>query len=525
MGFSKRSFAEWRSQVEASFKESEGAANKFKNVLKTMFTSPSVKEDKWIRNKAGEIVSKDNINSYIPELDTAEARTQLEKLQEKQTEINKAKASWDDYSDNFKYGKKYLQDYAKGHDVLKASVDDLKKANKDARTEVIDHNKALEEQTFKFKASAAGIKLLKTALNTIAYATIATAISAAINAIISKVSEIVNAYENGINKINDLTGEVKNLESEQESLNEQLKESKERLYELQQIKMPNLFEESAIENLKEYNKQLEAEIRLKELELELKKKEANETAQETFRKSQYDNNPFDDARTENYDWWEEIINFLLGNSYASIKNSLENITNIFQGNTWEQQEDYLNQAEKALEDFEDREATAQRYKEILDEMGKYREIVNSGRKATLEDIKEIFGEDVLERFDLPFENFIERIDHMLTDESAGKFLAGFDEAAEKSQGTLDEYISNLTERLRDARIELGGYDVNDPNNAKRIEELNDWIERAEKVVNYQNQIKDFIGVYNDVDYSDVVVQLEALAKEGKLQNALIYSVV
>ena len=120
------------------------------------------------------------------------------------------------------------------------------------------------------------------------------------NAIITKITEIVNAYADGVKKIKDLTDEVKSLESEQSSLNDELKESKERLYELQQIKMPTLFEEGEIENLKEYNKQLEAEIRLKELELELKKKEANETAQETFKNSQFDYNSIDDFTNEDF---------------------------------------------------------------------------------------------------------------------------------------------------------------------------------------------------------------------------------
>lgn len=68
IGFSKRSFAEWGKQVSISFKESEGVVNSFKNALKTAFTVPIEKNNGWIKNEFGEIVDKDNIDSYIPKL-------------------------------------------------------------------------------------------------------------------------------------------------------------------------------------------------------------------------------------------------------------------------------------------------------------------------------------------------------------------------------------------------------------------------------------------------------------------------
>ena len=67
IGFSKRSFAEWGNQVSASFKESEGVMNRFKNALKTAFTASVESDNDWIKNKFGKIVSKENIDTYIPQ--------------------------------------------------------------------------------------------------------------------------------------------------------------------------------------------------------------------------------------------------------------------------------------------------------------------------------------------------------------------------------------------------------------------------------------------------------------------------
>ena len=430
---------------------------------------------------SGEIVTKDNINDYLPKLDEAEASNLLSNLQEMQAQVNSGTTTWNEYFDVFKEKNQgYLVDFVQKTDLQKASTEDLIKANEAARQSALDYNKALKQQTLGARAAVVGLDIAKAALNSLAYAGIAAAITAMANAIITKITEIVNAYADGVKKIKDLTDEVKSLESEQSSLNDELKESKERLYELQQIKMPTLFEEGEIENLKEYNKQLEAQIRLKELELELKKKEANETAQETFKNSQFDYNSIDDFTNEDFQWWEHILNTTSHGWYQRGRNALQNVTNWFEGNTWKQQEDYLAQAEKALEDFENREDAAKRYKEVYSKIDEYRNIVNSGQKATLEDIQRIFGEDVLDRFNLPFENFIERIDHLLTNESAKEFLDQFDEAFDKSKEKLDEYINNLTTRLSDWRIELAGLDPNDQNNTERINQL--------KVIAYETKV-------------------------------------
>ena len=199
--------------------------------------------------------------------------------------------------------------------------------------------------------------MLKGTLNTLAFAAIMQAVSSMANAIITKFKDIVNAYEDGVKKINDLTGEVKTLESEQSGLNNELKESEEKLLKLQQIKMPTLFEKDEIKNLKEYNKLLETQIRLKELEIEKKKQATNESAQKLYKDSQIDYNYFDDIFTEDFDWWEKILSVISTVTfgpllnYANAKNTYQNVTNWLQGNTWEQQTEYLKESERALEAY------------------------------------------------------------------------------------------------------------------------------------------------------------------------------
>lgn len=442
-----------------------------------------------------------------------------------QTQVNSGTTTWNEYFDVFKEKNQgYLVDFVQNTDLQKASTEDLIKANQVARQSAIDHNTALQKQTIGAKAAAVGINLLKTALNSIAYMAITQALVTFANAIITKFAEVVNAYQNGIDKLKDLSSEIKRLESEQSSLNSELKESQERLYELQQIKMPTLFEKDEIENLKEYNKQLEMEIRLKELDLELSKQEANKTAQETYRKAQKDVIGFDDPFTDNYEWWEHVLNFVTNGVYANLKNSIENVTNEFQGNTWEQQEDYLKKAESSLSNYEVTQQALKNYQIILDNLDEYQKHIANSKTVTPEDIYNIFGENMLEKLNVDLDDFTAFLDQMEIDGYADKYLTELQDKSTTVKNQLDDYISNLSTRYQEWNTELLGLDPNDNANEERIKQLNDAIARAEKVLSYESKAKDFTDLYNDSQYSDIIAKLEALAKAGELTEDTFNSV-
>ena len=162
LGFSKRSFAEWGSQVAKSFKESEGFVNKFTNSLKTMFTVQHKNSDNWLRNKLGDIVSSENIDTFIPQL----TKSRTEELVEQIVEVDRAKGSWQGFFDTLNDGEKYVIDLIKNtNDLSKLTGDDLVKANKQARQSAIAHNTALKQQTFQAKATEAAFKALAIAGN------------------------------------------------------------------------------------------------------------------------------------------------------------------------------------------------------------------------------------------------------------------------------------------------------------------------------------------------------------------------
>ena len=442
------------SDLKAAFDNAGGGIKGFRSAL-TELTKKDFK-----LNTAGEIITKDNIDSFIPILSDKRA----DKLAKSIIKINKNKSSWNDFNNKLTSDEKeYIPNLIKNtEDLSKVTGEDLVKANKEARQSILDHNEALQQTTLSSRVASAGMGILKTALNSIAFMAITQAVITLANTIITKFDDIVNAYQNGIDKLKDLSGEIKGLESEQSSLNSELKESQERLYELQQIKMPNLFEQAEIENIKEYNKQLEMQIRLLELELELKRQEANKTAQDTFKNSQIDYNPFDDAFTKDFEWWEHILNTLTVNNWANLKNSFGNISNWFQGNTWDQQMAYLKDAEFWLE--------------------KYQEVVEYAKTVDDENV---------------YNNLLVNQDY--------------------KKDKLDGYINDLSKRYQEWNTELLGLDPYDKANEERIKQLQDAMARAEKVLHYEDPVfKNIEDLFNSPDYSDIVVKLEALAKAGNL---------
>ena len=204
IGFSKRSFAEWGKQVSVSFKESEGVVNKFKNTLQTMFVMKSENSNNWIKNKMGDIISKDNIDSFIPEL----TKNSADKILDQIIAIDKANDSWQDYFKQLeKQGQGYIVDLIKNTDDLsKLMGEDLINANKKAREAAIAHNNALKQQTLGAKAATVATKALSVALNMIAM----WFITEAIGTVITGISKLGNHIEDTRQKAQSLSDSMKN---------------------------------------------------------------------------------------------------------------------------------------------------------------------------------------------------------------------------------------------------------------------------------------------------------------------------
>jgi len=264
IGFSKRSFTEWGTQLKTSFNEGATVIEKFKNALSTAFTVQKQTSDKWVKTSSGEIVTDKNVDSYLPTINDTTANNTLKYLQSIQSQVNKGTITWNDYFNTFKgTNQEYLIDFVQNTDLQTASTEDLVKANQQAREAAIAHNQALKQQTLGAKAGQIALKGLALAGNMLAMLGISKVISESIelfsslenkekqvaeNAanMASSLKELHNSYGDGSKKIIELSARYDELSKGVSSMgynisltDEQYTEYKNIIYELSEL-MPNL---------------------------------------------------------------------------------------------------------------------------------------------------------------------------------------------------------------------------------------------------------------------------------------------
>lgn len=236
LGFNKRTFAEWGSQVKEAFNGAETGANKFyttlnkiSSVMKTAFTVPKDKLD-WIKNSQGEIVTKNNIDSYIPQLSQDKADGLVKAIQAQSIAVTNGTSNWQDYFQNLNIqGQKHITELIKNtKDLSKLTGDDLVQATNAARESALKHNAALQQETLGAKAATLGLE----ALSVVGNALISMGISFAISAIIKgidnlahsaqkckeRVNDLMNTYDSALNTANDNASTAEKLADKYENL-------------------------------------------------------------------------------------------------------------------------------------------------------------------------------------------------------------------------------------------------------------------------------------------------------------------
>lgn len=236
LGFNKRTFAEWGSQVKEAFNGAETGANKFyttlnkiSSVMKTAFTVPKDKLD-WRKNAQGEIVTKNNIDSYIPQLSQEKADELAKAIQAQSIAVTNGTSNWQDYFQNLNIqGQKHITELIKNtKDLSKLTGDDLVQATNAARESALKHNAALQQETLGAKAATLGLE----ALSVVGNALISMGISFAISAIIKgidnlahsaqkckeRVNDLMNTYDSALNTANDNASTTEKLADKYENL-------------------------------------------------------------------------------------------------------------------------------------------------------------------------------------------------------------------------------------------------------------------------------------------------------------------
>lgn len=381
---------------------------------------------------------------------------------------------------------KAMDEGARHADVFKTNLSSCSVAAQEYINEARDAKKSTDQMSAGLKEvpkAGNGVKnaflnITSTIGNMAAGMVVGAAIQFAINTIITAFDNLVNAYKKSMEEMSNYQSNISSLKSEAESLNKELKDTKEKIAAIESINPTklNLFDEAELQRLKAYNDELEKKLRLNKAQLEVDAKSADKTAKWTYANSQVDFNPLnkyfgDNANAQWYDWVIPFLStpYFWGSIFA------KNATNVIQGNTWDQQMDYLSQTEQAQE----------RYKKSVEE----------------------------------FEKFIAT--HDPVGEEYNKLLADKNQFENEFN---NGYLANLSARYTDWQIELNSLNPDDLTNTERIKELEEAIARYDAIVNKMSGNKTFAEVYNSAEFSDVTKKLEELAKAGKLTEDTFNSV-
>lgn len=381
---------------------------------------------------------------------------------------------------------KAMDEGARHADAFKTNLSSCSVAAQEYINEARDAKKSTDQMSAGLKevpkvgngVKNAFLNITSTIGNMAAGMVVGAAIQFAINTIITAFDNLVNAYKKSMEEMSNYQSNISSLKSETESLNKELKDTKEKIAAIESINPTklNLFDEAELQRLKDYNDELERKLRLNKAQLEVDAKSADKTAKWTYANSQVDFNPLnkyfgDNANAQWYDWVIPFLStpYFWGSIFA------KNATNAIQGNTWDQQMDYLSQTEQAQE----------RYKKSVEE----------------------------------FEKFIAT--HDPVGEEYNKLLADKNQFENEFN---NGYLANLSARYTDWQIELNSLNPDDLTNTERIKELEEAIARYDAIVNKMSGNKTFAEVYNSAEFSDVTKKLEELAKAGKLTEDTFNSV-
>lgn len=235
IGIFGKSFNELGTAVNDAFKSVIDNIDNFdKNVsfwesLKSNLFSKKDNDKDWIKNSLGEIISQENIDSYIKELDLSSAKNKLKEIFDWQEDIANGETTWEKFFETCKGGNEYIIELIKTTDDLsKLTGEDLVKANQQARASALAHNEAIKAQTLSAKAGSVALKALSIAGNMLAVWAITKGIELAVKGIDNiahsaehckeRVDELMTSYKSALDKANSNAKTIEELASKYEEL-------------------------------------------------------------------------------------------------------------------------------------------------------------------------------------------------------------------------------------------------------------------------------------------------------------------
>lgn len=263
LGFSKRSFADWSTQVTQSFNDAGGGLNGFKNALSTAFTIP--KEFKEIK-----LIKKEDFSTLFPSVKNADGffssfnRQGLESL-----------STLTKWCDEIKLTDKTMTEYLR--DCMQKQVPaSFEGYNYHAKIAIANN----EKLSLSTRIAATATKALAIAQNMLVMILVAQGIQLVTQVISDQIHKLDKLRE----KASEAADNYQKLTKETDSLNDELKTTSDRLKELDKIGYKNLslVDKDEYNRLVVSNEELERTLRIKKALAAVAAQEAGDAAKKAL---------------------------------------------------------------------------------------------------------------------------------------------------------------------------------------------------------------------------------------------------
>lgn len=343
-------------------------------------------------------------------------------------------------------------------------------------------------------------------------------------------SKIPSKTERLAEKLDNLKSEISDMKSELDSLNSELKTTKDRIEELLSKDSLSFAEEEELKNLQLQNELLEKKIKLQEMLIKNKTKEANETAEDLINAS-WNGTKFDKkyAVSGNGTIGEDSFLFKGVSGKEALEQSIPQYVALLQQN--EQLKDLYMSAQKELNDYD--QLSYETFKSIVNAIPSLGEgtesYYNRGFRHSDKQIVDKFKSEVLDPNETTIDSMEDGIEMVLGDlleqipedykygtsdiiDQAFDELTAYQLKYENAQGTASksEIINTIfgagaSEELQSLEKELQEIASSEDDVAKKAQKAQDLIQEA-----YESTDDGYKRLKNSIDIVDISV--EELAK-------------
>lgn len=230
------------------------------------------------------IVKKKDIEPFLTDLsifdgyDDKAATKDFRNIKQHRNEVNKKKASWDDYFKGLNENQKWQEKLITETDGDISNINQLKEAQAGAAQAAAEHNLQLKNLTLSAKAGKVALGALKMVGN----AALMAGVTMAISFVVKQFDNYINRIKYAKEALEESKAAYDNTGKEIDDLNTQLQDCNKQIQELESTQGISLIDNAEYNKLKDTRSELETMLQIKQAEQKIEAREQMDNAAKLY---------------------------------------------------------------------------------------------------------------------------------------------------------------------------------------------------------------------------------------------------